>query len=356
MEEKPSTKLGTNLKSFRVTKRFSQEQLAEIISVSRSYISNIENGKINPTLSTTTKLADAVGVSVGELANKKVAPETNNSKLPPKIELLISEIKNAGQVARNSFIKNEVVYFKEKINKSDIVTDIDLRLEKILTRVIRKHFPEIEIRSEESFGGKLSNVYKDLNVAIIAPLDGTANFFTNIPYFCLSVFLNSNKDGTFGIIYDPITDMLLVGGSNKLELRQGGDIIVIYTKDKLLPKKKISLKDATCAVISNYNIPPSVTEPFIHYLYSRGVKRVLSHWSPAHDYMNLIMNKYDCVISLSKPGFSEAAGLFFVEQSENHALDRVNKNIMSKKYSVSVSTNNSYTKLITNLVKNYKAA
>ena len=34
----------------------------------------------------------------------------------------------------------------------------------------------------------------------------------------------------------------------------------------------------------------------------------------------------------------------------------VNKNILGKEYSVSVSTNNSYAKLITNLVKNYKKA
>jgi len=137
--------------------------------------------------------------------------------------------------------------------------------------------------------------------------------------------------------------------------RQSDVVMVVYPRNKTLSKRKVSVKDMTCAVISNYDIPPSVTQPFIHYLYSRGVKRVLSHWSPSHDYMNLIMNKYDCVISLSKPSFSEAAGLFFVEQSTNHILNMVNKKILGKEYLMSVSSDKNSAKLITNLVKNYKA-
>ena len=45
----------------------SQGDLATALSVDRAYISNIENGNKNPTLSTITKLAKALGVSVDEL-------------------------------------------------------------------------------------------------------------------------------------------------------------------------------------------------------------------------------------------------------------------------------------------------
>jgi len=62
-----SIKLGKNLKKIRKEKDISQGDIARFLSVSRGFISNIENGKTNPTLATITKLAKAVGVSVGEL-------------------------------------------------------------------------------------------------------------------------------------------------------------------------------------------------------------------------------------------------------------------------------------------------
>ena len=62
-----STKLGQNLKRIRTKKGISQGDIARELEVSRGFISTIENGKTNPTLATITKLAKAVGVSVGEL-------------------------------------------------------------------------------------------------------------------------------------------------------------------------------------------------------------------------------------------------------------------------------------------------
>jgi len=62
-----SKKLGDNLKRLRTEKGISQGDIARELDVSRSFISNIENGKTNPTLSTITKIAKAVGVTTGEL-------------------------------------------------------------------------------------------------------------------------------------------------------------------------------------------------------------------------------------------------------------------------------------------------
>ncbi|MCB9815830.1 helix-turn-helix transcriptional regulator [Candidatus Nomurabacteria bacterium] len=62
-----SQKLGNNLKRIRTEKGISQGDIARELEVSRSFISNIENGKTNPTLSTISKLAKTVGVSVSEL-------------------------------------------------------------------------------------------------------------------------------------------------------------------------------------------------------------------------------------------------------------------------------------------------
>ena len=60
-------KLGRNLKRIRIEKDISQGDIARELGVSRGFVSNLENGKTNPTLATITKLAGAVGVSADEL-------------------------------------------------------------------------------------------------------------------------------------------------------------------------------------------------------------------------------------------------------------------------------------------------
>ncbi len=60
-------KLGKNLKRLRIERGISQGQIARTLKVGRSFITNIENGKTNSTLDTIARVAQAVGVSVGEL-------------------------------------------------------------------------------------------------------------------------------------------------------------------------------------------------------------------------------------------------------------------------------------------------
>lgn len=62
-----SEKLGKNMKRIRAKKKMSQGDIARTLEVDRGYISNIENGKKNPTLATVAKIANALEVSPDEL-------------------------------------------------------------------------------------------------------------------------------------------------------------------------------------------------------------------------------------------------------------------------------------------------
>ena len=62
-----SAKLGKNLKRIRTEKGITQGDIVRALGISRSFVSNIENGKTNPTLSTISKLAKALGVLTNEL-------------------------------------------------------------------------------------------------------------------------------------------------------------------------------------------------------------------------------------------------------------------------------------------------
>ena len=61
------TKFGKALREIRLKKKMSQGDIAEKLSVHRSYISGLERGKRNPSLLTIKKMAKAIGVEPKEL-------------------------------------------------------------------------------------------------------------------------------------------------------------------------------------------------------------------------------------------------------------------------------------------------
>ncbi|MGC3982059.1 MAG: helix-turn-helix transcriptional regulator [Steroidobacteraceae bacterium] len=68
---KPSKSLVTtcaeNIRRLRYDRNFSQEELADICGLHRTYVGSIERGERNVTLSSLELFADALGVSVIQL-------------------------------------------------------------------------------------------------------------------------------------------------------------------------------------------------------------------------------------------------------------------------------------------------
>jgi len=62
-----SKKLGQNIKKIRISKGMSQGDICRALDMDRSYMSAIENGKKNITISQLERLAQALGVSVDKL-------------------------------------------------------------------------------------------------------------------------------------------------------------------------------------------------------------------------------------------------------------------------------------------------
>lgn len=59
--------LGNRLRSLRLEKNYSQEKLAELTSLDRTYISGLERGKRNPSYLILRKLAEVLAVSPNQL-------------------------------------------------------------------------------------------------------------------------------------------------------------------------------------------------------------------------------------------------------------------------------------------------
>jgi transcriptional regulator with XRE-family HTH domain len=68
--------LADNLRAFRRSNGLSQESLADLCELHRTYIGSVERGERNVTLSTLEILARILGVSVSQL----LTPGTNDSE------------------------------------------------------------------------------------------------------------------------------------------------------------------------------------------------------------------------------------------------------------------------------------
>lgn len=61
------TRLGTNIRRLREEQGWSQEDYADRAGIHRTYVSDIERGRRNPTITVVEKLAKPFGVRAGAL-------------------------------------------------------------------------------------------------------------------------------------------------------------------------------------------------------------------------------------------------------------------------------------------------
>ena len=65
------TRLGRNVRRLREAKGWSQEDYADRAGIHRTYVSDIERGRRNPTITVVEKLARPFGVTAGQLLDSE---------------------------------------------------------------------------------------------------------------------------------------------------------------------------------------------------------------------------------------------------------------------------------------------
>lgn len=99
------------------------------------------------------------------------------------------------------------VAIAEKASFHDLVTKYDKESEQIISDYILQHHPDSAIVGEEGGaqggapGGGSVNWYID-------PIDGTSNFASGIPFFCVSIGAALGDKLLAGVIYDPMRNEL----------------------------------------------------------------------------------------------------------------------------------------------------
>ncbi|OQY43208.1 MAG: hypothetical protein B6240_12975 [Desulfobacteraceae bacterium 4572_87] len=111
-------------------------------------------------------------------------------------EIASMAARSAGEILKEKFGKVQHIVKKGEI---DLVTEADLAAEKIVLEMLRNHFPEDNILSEEAGIRDFSSN----RTWIVDPLDGTTNFAHGFPFFAVSIALQVETQLVLGMVYNP---------------------------------------------------------------------------------------------------------------------------------------------------------
>lgn len=125
-------------------------------------------------------------------------------------EFLVQIVKEAQSMILRKLEANYAIDIKGG-NKSDLVTEVDVEIEKFLVAKIKEEYPNDGFITEENTVPIEASDY----VWIIDPIDGTMNFVYMLRDFAISVGLYHKGIGKVGVICDVVNDEMIVGELNK---------------------------------------------------------------------------------------------------------------------------------------------
>ncbi|MDA8526754.1 inositol monophosphatase [Gammaproteobacteria bacterium] len=115
-------------------------------------------------------------------------------KLDPLLDIAKSAALLAGEYISDQKNKDLEILFNED---RDIKLQVDVNAEKIITEYLNSNTSFPILAEESGASKKLDQFYW-----VVDPLDGTSNFFRNIPISCISIALMNEIEPILGVIYD----------------------------------------------------------------------------------------------------------------------------------------------------------
>ncbi len=140
-----------------------------------------------------------------------------------KLETAVEVAKNSGKILIDNLEKGRKI--EEKTNRTDLVTEMDKRVQEFIVDRLNDEYPEIGIIAEEDhFEEKEANW-------IIDPIDGTTNYAIGYPIFCVSIGLEESGTIKSGVVNIPVLDETFTARRNAGAWLNGNPISVSAKED-----------------------------------------------------------------------------------------------------------------------------
>lgn len=145
-------------------------------------------------------------------------------------EVAVRLAKEAGEVIKEAFYSEKTI--NTKSCDTDLVTETDKKVEKIVFDKIRETFPNHECIGEETTSESGAQcTWTDKPTWIIDPIDGTTNFVHKFPYVAICIGVTINKVTQVGIVFNPILNELFTAKKGHGAFLNGKKISVSNVSD-----------------------------------------------------------------------------------------------------------------------------
>src|SRR5260221_12327242 len=94
----------------------------------------------------------------------------------------VKAARAAGKIMRDNW------YLPKRVNSAeahDIKLELDVRCQKLITKILFAAFPQISLLGEEGDSGDANAEYR----WVVDPIDGTVNYFYGMPHAAVSIAL-----------------------------------------------------------------------------------------------------------------------------------------------------------------------
>lgn len=215
------------------------------------------------------------------------------------LQTAIDAAQEAGGLLRDNFGKQLNV---SSFEAHDIKLELDIRSQELITAKILSRFPDHAIYGEEGLAGNQQSPFQ----WIVDPIDGTVNYFYNIPHFCVSIALRHAGEMILGVIYDPIRDELW-------QVEKGTEPTL--NGERCLPSSRRALADCVLSVgLSKTKTTIAGGLPLLGQMVQRARKCRLMG-SAALDMAYVACGRLDAYIEQSVSLWDIAAGLILIERA-----------------------------------------
>lgn len=131
---------------------------------------------------------------------------TGATDLDHRLRVAEAVVREAGKLAADHFARRELLHIDRK-GAQDLVSEADRECEDLIVAGLSRLFPSDGFLGEErGFRNRDADV-----LWVIDPIDGTHNFLTGIPFWCVSLGLVVEGELSLGIIYQPLSAELYSG-------------------------------------------------------------------------------------------------------------------------------------------------
>ncbi|WP_036222583.1 inositol monophosphatase family protein [Mesoaciditoga lauensis] len=218
-----------------------------------------------------------------------------------------------------NIIKENVKSLKWTKTKSgfyDIVTNVDVEVERRLKERVSLAFPNDVVFGEET--GIDEKATPDNYMWVVDPIDGTTNFSKKVPHSCVSIAITYKTKPIAGVVYDPFMDELFEAIKGEGAFLNGKRISVSDTKN---------LEDAVVNTGYQYSAVHMRDKVLKDYEAFFGKVRALRIFGSAVlDLCYVAAGRIDGFWEYELKPWDMAAGALIVEESGGIVMDLLSEN------------------------------